>query len=199
MFPACADRSVTIHNPVARDWLIRSASESLPSSVSLPRAYIVHVGKFKSEKRHDLLLKAFANADTTSDLVLLGQGPLIGEAKKLAKALGVAHRVHFLGFHKNPFPIVKSAALLTLCSDFEGLGMVLLEAIAVGVPVISTDCQSGPNEILMAHQLTPVGDINALIRQLSVADFSTFKTPLDAKFELPFALTRYLSLANSSA
>ena len=199
MLPKCAARSITIYNPVAREWLIRLASEPFPPSLLLPKAYIVHVGKFKSEKRHDLLLKAFANADTFSDLVLLGQGPLMGEAKKLAKALGIGRRVHFLGFHANPFPIVKNAALLTLCSDFEGLGMVLLEAIALGVPVISTDCQSGPNEILMAHQLTPVGDVNSLTRQLSVADFTVFKLPLAEKFELSYALTRYLSLANSSA
>ena len=196
MFPTRAGQSMTIHNPVEREWLMRAASE-VSLQKALPNRYIVHVGKFKSEKRHDLLLKAFANADTTYDLVLLGQGPLMAGAQKLAQTLGIASRVHFLGFQTNPFPIVKNAALLTLCSDFEGLGMVLLEAIALGVPVISTDCPSGPNEILLPHQLTPVGDVHALAKQLSAPDFNVFKVALDEKFDLSYAIKRYLALADS--
>lgn len=156
--------------------------------------YIVHVGKFKTEKRHDILLKAFAQSSFQGHLVLIGQGALRPDVEKLANDLGIQHRVIFAGQLTNPFPAIKNAQLLVLSSDFEGLGMVLLEAVALGTPTLRTDCPCGPNEIVGAQQLVPAGDVKALAAKLSVRDFSNYKVLWNPVFDLSYARERYLSL-----
>ena len=191
LLPDRRNYSRVIHNPVDPCFIRLKAEDS----IKLPeRPFIVHVGKFKKEKRHDLLLNAFANSSCKHDLVLVGQGPLEAKLKELSLALGVAHRVHFFGYHQNPFPIIKSADLLVLCSDYEGLGMVLLEALSLDVPVLSTDCPSGPREILQATQLVPVNDVLALAEALSVEDFSIYNHKLPGKYHLDCALSLYENL-----
>lgn len=191
LFPHRANQAITIHNPVNVDW-IREQAE-LPSP-AFPEPYIVHVGKFKTEKRHDILLKAFAQSSFQGHLVLIGQGALRPKAEQLAHDLGIQHRVVFAGYLINPFPAIKGAQLLVLSSDYEGLGMVLLEAVALGTPTLSTDCPCGPSEIVGAQQLVPVGDVNALAAKLSVGDFSCYRVPWNPQFDLACARDRYLSL-----
>lgn len=194
LLPDRKNHSCVIHNPVDPCFIKLKAEDP----IKLPeRPFIVHVGKFKKEKRHDLLLNAFAKSSCKHDLVLVGQGPLEAKLKELSHALGVAHRVHFFGYHPNPFPIIKSADLLVLCSDYEGLGMVLLEALSLDVPVISTDCPSGPREILQAVHLVPVNDISALAEALSVEDFSIYNHKLPEKYLLDYGLSLYENIISS--
>jgi glycosyltransferase involved in cell wall biosynthesis len=125
--------------------------------------YIVHVGRFSGQKRHDLLLEAFSRLRTAHRLVLLAdRDPAL---ERMIAERGLASRVEIAGFQQNPYPWIAAARLLVLCSDHEGLPNVLIEAIALGVPVVSTDCPSGPREILGAAlpgQLVPTGDAPAL-------------------------------------
>ncbi len=192
LFPNRHGFAQTIYNPIEINSVkafANTATDDLPD-----KPFIVHVGKFKKEKRHDLLIRAFAASKTKHDLVLLGQGHLMNEAQKLASELCVAHRVHFLGFKSNPYPYIKAASLLVLSSDFEGLGMVLLEALTLGTPAISTDCKSGPSEILPKTSLCPINDVSALSALLSEPDYTVFLAELQPRFKSEFAAKEYLKL-----
>jgi glycosyltransferase involved in cell wall biosynthesis len=81
-------------------------------------------------------------------LVIVGDGAFRGELETLSKELGIAARVHFMGYRNNPHALVAGARLQVLSSRYEGMPMVLLEALALGKPVIASDCPTGPREIL---------------------------------------------------
>ncbi|MGP5209855.1 glycosyltransferase [Psychrobacter alimentarius] len=126
------------------------------------KQYIIHVASFDTMKGHRDLLQAYAKTERKIPLVLVGKGKLEAEIKQLAIQLGISDCVRFLGFQSNPYPLIASAALMVLTSKFEGFGYVIVEAQALGVPVISTDCPFGPRELLPAKNLTPVDDIDGL-------------------------------------
>ena len=158
--------------------------------------YIVNVGKFKQQKRHDVLIKAYAKANVQEKLVLVGTGELLEASQRLVKELGIEDKVVFTGFKKNPYPYMKHAKFMVLSSDFEGLGLVILESLALGTPVISTDCPSGPNEILPSDCLVKPGDISALSDKISAYSQQTDNNPvrLDRKFLPDYAASQYLDL-----
>ncbi|MCP1064856.1 glycosyltransferase [Serratia symbiotica] len=126
--------------------------------------YLVHVGRFHPHKRHDRLLKAYAQSGIQERLVLIGAGSEtnIAEAKRLAAELGIAERVRLLGFQANPYKFIRHASLLVLSSDSEGFGNVLVESLLCDTPVVSTRCPGGPAEILekagMAHALAELNE-----------------------------------------
>lgn len=127
-------------------------------------SYVIHVGRFSAQKRHDLLLDAWRQFDGPQRLVLLTDSTPQLEA--MIETRGLAGRVTIAGFKANPYPWIAGADLLVLCSDHEGLPNVIIEALVVGTPVVSTDCPSGPREILGAAYpecLVPVGDKEALL------------------------------------
>jgi glycosyltransferase involved in cell wall biosynthesis len=135
---------------------------------------IITVGKFKAQKNHALLIRAFArlSRDLDARLMLLGEGQLRGDLEALARSEGVADRVLMPGFFPDPHPFYKSADLFVLSSDYEGLPTVLVEALSHGLPAVSTDCPSGPAEILQNGRygrLVPVGDEIALARAMAEA------------------------------
>jgi glycosyltransferase involved in cell wall biosynthesis len=133
------------------------------------RRYVIHVGRFSPQKRHDLLLDAWARIDTDRELVLLTEPDPRLEA--MIAARGLAGRVRIAGFQSDPHPWIAYADLLVLCSDHEGLPNVLIEALACGTPAVSTDCPSGPREILAAFPecLVPTGDASALAGAIAAA------------------------------
>lgn len=114
----------------------------------LPR--ILTVGSLKPEKNQALLIRALARMQghRPAQLGLLGAGALERDLRKLAEAEGVADRVLFLGHAANPFAWYETADVFALSSDYEGFGNVLVEAMATGLPVVSTDCLGGPRDIL---------------------------------------------------
>ena len=146
----------------------------------IPAGYLVHVGKFKKEKDHATLIRAYAASRRRVPLVLVGTGPLQDDCRALASALGVADQVVFAGFQPNPYPYIAHAGCMVLSSCFEGFGLVIGEAQALGVPVISTDCESGPRELLPKHCLVPVGDVEGLAKKMDAA----LETP--AAYASPF-------------
>jgi glycosyltransferase involved in cell wall biosynthesis len=98
-------------------------------------------------------------------LVLIGEGRDRRELEQLADELGVGAWVHFLGFCANPAPYIRQAEMLVLSSRYEGFGMVLGEAMALGTPALSTDCPTGPRDLLeggKAGLLVPPGDVDAM-------------------------------------
>jgi glycosyltransferase involved in cell wall biosynthesis len=132
--------------------------------------YILHVGRFAAQKRHDLLLEAFAHIDRSLHLVLLT--PPDTRLALLISRAGLERRVTVADFQANPYPWMAGAELLVLCSDHEGLPNVLIEALACGTRVVSTDCPSGPREILsgaLARGLVPCGNAAALAAAMKSA------------------------------
>ena len=130
------------------------------------KPYIVHVGSSKKQKRHDILIEAFAKSGLGHRLLLVGS---ISKKKRkelitIAKRYNILEKVVFIGWSDNPYAIMKHAELLVLSYDFEGLCNVLIEALAVGTRAVSTDCPSGPSEVLtgeLRECLAPVGDPEA--------------------------------------
>ncbi|KQR84526.1 glycosyl transferase [Burkholderia sp. Leaf177] len=139
--------------------------------------YIVSVARLDEiQKDHRTLLRAYAQLAAThedalkEDLVIVGDGGFRAELEALAAELGVEKRVHFTGYRNNPHAVVAGASALVLSSRYEGMPMVLLEALALGKPVISTDCPTGPREILDDGKfglLVPVGDVDAMAQAIS--------------------------------
>jgi glycosyltransferase involved in cell wall biosynthesis len=134
--------------------------------------YIINVASLTKVKNQALLLKAFAKLNTSLHLVLLGKGNQKQNLKKLAKELKIENRVHFLGWQKNPYKYIKNAKLLVLSSNVEGFGNVIIESLILNTPVVSTNCPSGPSEILvdeLSNYLAKVGDENDLKEKIELA------------------------------
>lgn len=155
----------TIPNPFDFGAMRQAAALAAPGLPSRP--YVVHVGRFAAQKRHDLLLDAWAQTVDDHLLVLLcAPEP---QLQAMIRSRGLEDRVFIAGFQANPYPWIASGDLLVLCSDHEGLPNVLIEALACGTPVVSTDCPSGPREILagVPQCLVPCGDVTALAQAIT--------------------------------
>ena len=112
--------------------------------------YIVAVGRLERPKDYPTLLKAYAliSAKVEEKLVILGEGEEKERLKQIAKDLKIQKKVLFLGFKNNPYKFMKTASIFVLSSIWESFAIVLTEAMACGTPVVSTDCSSGPDEII---------------------------------------------------
>jgi glycosyltransferase involved in cell wall biosynthesis len=170
-----SDRVAVLHNPIPQRPV--PPAEALASAETIwscpPNQRILTVGSLKDQKNHSLLLRAFAEMRyRDARLLLLGEGQSEAVLRSLAAALGIADRVIFAGFHTDPSPFYATANLFALSSDYEGFGNVIVEALSFGLPVVSTDCPSGPAEILQGGQfgrLVPIGDVAALARAMEDA------------------------------
>jgi glycosyltransferase involved in cell wall biosynthesis len=129
-------------------------------------ARIITIGSLKAEKNHMLLLAAFARVAhrVPARLMIVGDGEMRPALERRSEELGLADRVAMPGFRLNPWPFYESADLFLLSSDYEGYPLVLVEALRCGLRVVSTDCVSGPREILGTEHglLVPAGDASAL-------------------------------------
>ena len=188
--------TIAIHNPVDRDYIQKLGDVFTPEY----QDYIVHVGSFKEAKRHDVLLKAYARTDQSMPLLLLGKGKLKDEIEQLVVELNLEEKVVFLGFQENPFPYIKHAKFKVLTSDWEGFALVIAEALVLGTPVISTDCPSGPSELLPDNNLMPMSDVDAISEKLSLAmkNPEQFFSEFDGSL-LPITIAKkYIAFASDS-
>lgn len=198
--PATAARTHTIRNPVVTPELLASARcEATQRHRTEGEALVVAVGRLARVKRLDTLIRAFALALRLRPmkLVLAGEGREKADLSALARTLGIADRVVFTGFLANPYPLIASADLLVLSSEREGSPNVLVEAMALGTPVVSTDCPSGPSEILGAGRhgrLVPVDAPTAL----ADAMLATLQSPPSAE-SLIDAVREYRMTESSAA
>jgi glycosyltransferase involved in cell wall biosynthesis len=158
-----------IYNPVITPSFLDKAQAPLEHPWFAPGQLpvILGVGKLEAQKDFPTLIRAFAQVRKVfpSRLMILGWGPDRPQLEALIDALGLTQDVALPGYIGNPYAYMARAALFVLSSAWEGLPTVLIEAMAAGVPVVSTDCKSGPQEILNQGQygsLTPVGDSRAL-------------------------------------
>jgi glycosyltransferase involved in cell wall biosynthesis len=130
--------------------------------------YFLMIAEFIPRKRHRDALRAFSLLPRQeAHLVLAGQGPLLEEMKALAARLGIAKRVHFLGFRRDIPTLIQGAVATLLPSEQEGLPRAIMESFCLGVPAIGADVR-GIHELLRegAGLLHPVGDVQALARAM---------------------------------
>lgn len=164
---------LVIHNPIVEPELLKRAEESVAHPWFLDDVPIIlAVGRLVLQKDYPTLLDAFCRVRLRGPtrLVILGDGELRDQLEDLARSRGVQDDVAFLGFVPNPPAYMKRCTVFVLSSRFEGFGNVLVEAMACGAPVVSTDCPSGPNEIISngnSGLLVPVGDSRALAKAIS--------------------------------
>jgi glycosyltransferase involved in cell wall biosynthesis len=143
------DKLVRIYNPVDLA-MVRRLAGATESPYREPGPHIVAMGRLQHQKAYDVLLIAFTlvrRAIPGARLNILGEGPLEAQLKQQAAGLGVADAVAFSGFQANPWPYIRHADLFVLASRYEGLPNSLLEALALGVSVVATDCPGGTREI----------------------------------------------------
>jgi len=133
---------------------------------------VLGAGRLTEQKDFELLIRAFARVREThpARLVILGEGRLRGELERLADSLGARALVDLPGHTNNPYAFMSRAAVFVLSSRWEGSPNVLTEALALGTPVVSTDCPSGPRELLDSGrygELVPMGDVDSMAGAVS--------------------------------
>ncbi len=169
-----------IYNPIDLDFIKTHVNEEPPFKFEKDIFYFINVGGFRKEKNHLLLLQAFfILKNLPCKLLIVGGGILDDELKQKVSDFGMNDKIVFCGWDNNPFKYVSRSNCFVLSSDVEGFPNVLIEALACGKAVISTDCSSGPRELLapatdLHHKainafeigeygiLTPTNDVIAL-------------------------------------
>ncbi|MEN8212735.1 MAG: glycosyltransferase [Pseudomonadota bacterium] len=162
-----------IRNPVISARLFELSREQLfhPEWFDGTSPTLVAAGRFTRQKDFITLIHALkqVNLQTPCRLVLLGEGKLREQYSTLAAELGIQHHLLMPGFVNNPYPAISHADCFVLSSLWEGSPNVLTEALALGTPVVSTDCPSGPAEILQHGDygpLVPMGDADAMAQAI---------------------------------
>ena len=201
-FKLSSNKVQIIYNPVVDDRLAQQATLPIEHpwfQAGEPPVFLA-VGRLSQQKDYPTLLQAFAKLCQTHDarLLILGEGELRKKLENLIKNLEIESNVDMPGFVTNPYKYIARATALVLSSVWEVLPTVLIEALACGCAVVSTDCDYGPREILNKGEygtLVPVGDANALAEAMK----QTITQPLDRqrlqsyaqKFSVDKAIDRY--------
>ncbi len=201
------DKIKVIYNPIFTSELLEKFNRpvSHPWFLENQVPVILGVGRLEKQKDFLTLIRAFAlvRQQYPARLMILGQGDQLPHLEALVNELELVEDVTFPGFIANPYAYMAQAKLVVLSSAFEGFGNVLVEAMIGGTPVVSTDCQSGPAEILANGkygQLVAVGNVSGL----ADAIIHTLKNPLKPEFlqergrefSLEAALVQYQNILN---
>jgi len=169
-----------ISNPV--DVAALKAAARSKDALAFDDPYVIAVGRLVSVKNYRMLIEAFAKSNLPCRLVIAGDGPERDALREVAAALGIADRLIMPGWLANPYPALAGAAAFALSSNVEGFPNALVEAMALGVPVVATNCRDGPAEILARRGveeiseltvaesgiLSPVGDVESYARALQL-------------------------------
>ena len=162
-----------IFNPIINERIIQRANEPNNHPWFNPKTVpvIIAIGRLSEQKNFSLLLQSFAKVleSTKARLIIFGEGPLRSDLENLVKELNLQDAVLLPGVVANPYNYLNNADLFVLSSNYEGLPNALVEALACGCPVVSTDCQSGPREILDDGKygiLVEPSDVNGLARAI---------------------------------
>ena len=157
----------TIYNPSADEKILSLAKEDIDRDLISNRPLIVSIGRLTKQKDHITLLKAFNKIHSNIDcnLYIIGEGSERRNLEKFIKNNNIDDKVKLLGYQNNPWKFLSKSNLFVLPSIWEGFGNVIVESMLIGIPVISSDCPSGPREILnngKSGKLFQVGDYNHL-------------------------------------
>lgn len=198
------DRIRVIYNPIVTPEFEAKTRAPLDHPWFLPGQppVILAVGRLTAQKDFPSLIRAFAQARRghSARLLILGEGEERPALQALIEELGLQESVQLPGFIINPYPYMAKSCAFVLSSRWEGLPGVLIEAMFCGTRLISTDCPSGPREILRDGQyglIVPVGDIEALARAITLALKGELMSPSQESwqpFELDHVVGQYLAL-----
>ena len=147
--PSIKDRTSVIYNPFEIETIERNGLEVVELPFTTP--FVISVGRLEIQKRFDLLIsahKAVLDRGGNNSLIIVGEGSERNNLQSLIAKLELESTVKLVGFDNNPHKWVSKAHCFVLSSENEGFGNVLVEALALEIPVISSDCPSGPSEIL---------------------------------------------------
>lgn len=194
LFPGQSDKFRVATNPYVTSDMLRDIEhprEGPPTVVTLAR--------LMPQKRLEVLLAAFARMGARdARLVILGDGPERPRLEALARTLGIDDRVSMPGFVDDAIPFLRTAQLLALSSDYEGLPAVVFEALACNVPVVTTDSFDAARSLLDGvprSAVVPLGDVDALARAMEESLRDRAKAPLNLR---PFARAYGFEAAISS-
>jgi glycosyltransferase involved in cell wall biosynthesis len=204
--PHLSEKVITIYNPILRKDIQLKAAQSIHHVwfENHQKPVILGVGRLNEQKNFEMLIKAFAKIAPVipSRLLILGEGPQRNQLEKLINELGIGFEVDLPGIVDNPYPFFANADLFVLSSNYEGLPTVLVEALACNCPVVSTDCPSGPREILdngKYGKLVPVGDEDALAQAMISSlegEIQTIDSDWLQQFDQEYVASEYLSALN---
>jgi len=196
-----------IYNPIVDDELKTKLKQPLehPWLQDEQIPIILGVGRLTKQKNFSTLIQAFAivRRHTPVRLMILGEGENRSALESTIKQLNINSDVLLMGFVDNPYQYMSKASVLVMSSLWEGFGNVLVEAMAAGTPVLSTNCPSGPAEILVDGKygkLVPIGDVKEMAKNIEV----TLKNPPNKEklkqraetFSLDNAIKIYLEILN---
>jgi len=203
------DRIGVIYNPTVTPDLFAKAAEvpDHPWLVNHDEPVILGVGRLSEQKDFATLIRAFAKVrqQRSSRLIILGEGPLRQSLEQLVRSLGLEDSVALPGFAMNPYAYLSHANVYVLSSLFEGLPGTLIEALACGAPIVSTDCKSGPKEILDEGRwgrIVPVGDTDSMAGAIIESiDSGRIARPEScyAPFTIEAVTHQYLALAREGS
>jgi glycosyltransferase involved in cell wall biosynthesis len=186
------ERVSVIYNAVVTPALMRAAAEPPAHAWFGERKVpvVLALGRLESNKNFKALIDAFAIVRRRREarLAIFGEGPERPSLEAQVRRLSLQDSVALPGYVNNPYSCMARAAAVVLSSDWEGLPTVLIESLALGTPVVSTDCPSGPREILengALGRLVPVGDVNRMAEAIEITLTTRHAAPVNA------SLSRY--------
>lgn len=177
-FNVSEEKISVIYNPYDIKKIQNLAREEIPGHEReiFDSPVIINMGRLTEQKGQINLIRSFLKVKKTvqnAHLVILGEGKLLKDLKRLAKRYKIESDIHFLGFKANPFCYIKRAKVFVLSSLYEGFPNALVEAMSCNTPVISTDCKSGPREII-----APCTSLNKYITDSEYAQYGILVPPL---------------------
>ncbi len=173
-------KSATIFNPYDLERIRQDGAA--PASIALPASFAVAVGRLTAAKNMALLIEAFLDADLPHALIILGDGEERGALEALIRSRGAEGRVLLPGYLDNPFSVMSRARFYVSASRNEGFPNAMVEAMALGAPVVASDCPSGPAEIL--------AEVEAIATTGMVAGRFGLLVPVDDRESLTAAMIR---------
>ncbi len=202
------DSVKVIYNPIISEGLLLDMNKPVdhPFFNDLEIPVILGVGRLTEQKDFSTLVRAFdkVRKKKMARLIILGEGEERSALEKLASSLGLEDVVDFPGFNLTPFMFMRRASAFVLSSKWEGLPGALIQALACGCPVVSTNCLSGPSEILNDGQyghLVPVGDVDGIARAIELILEGDSRKPPESwmeQYKVDTVLQQYKKVLNIS-
>jgi N-acetylgalactosamine-N,N'-diacetylbacillosaminyl-diphospho-undecaprenol 4-alpha-N-acetylgalactosaminyltransferase len=169
------EKVVTIHNPFDVEKIINLSKENI--EYHKDKFSFITIGRLDSGKNHKLLINSFSKLNIDANLYIIGEGELRSELENQIKTLNLEKKVFLLGRKENPYKYISKSDCFVFSSNYEGFPNVLLEALSCSIPIISTDCKSGPREIL-----APQSDFkNILSSGIEQSEYGILTTTNDEK------------------
>ncbi len=193
-----------INNMIDREKILIESNENIHSHLDLfKKPCIVNIGRLEKQKNHELLINTFKDVLDIfkCNLIIIGDGTLKKDLQKKIRDLNIEKNVYILSNISNPYPFLKRSNVFVLSSNFEGFPNVLLEALMLGVKVISTNCESGPSEILENGKYGTLVETNnknmlfsAIVNSLNNKESKKFTEVIYNKYNSMKISKEYISL-----